>query len=266
VIKTIEATPVQDQFQTGTCWSFSALAFLESELIRTGKGQQNLSEMYVVNHTYKDKAERYARMQGHTNFGAGGAFADAAHVWKKYGMVPEEVYTGLNYGSNEHNHSELDALLKAYVDGIVPSWLTAKGFVVGGGGEDEFGNVAFARKDFKPLILWLPSVRTNQAGEATFTTEAPDNLTRFRFIAVGQTRDNQFGAGDATIEVSKALSIEPALPRFLRVGDEVELRAVVRQRVEESADVNVRVLVSGNLVLEGEPTQKSQPPKMRQRW
>ncbi|MEX1119680.1 MAG: alpha-2-macroglobulin family protein [Terrimicrobiaceae bacterium] len=146
--------------------------------------------------------------------------------------------------------------LKAYVDGISPSWLTSKGFVVGGGGEDEFGNVAFTRKDFKPLILWLPSVRTNKAGEATFSAEAPDNLTRFRFVAVGQTRQNQFGAGDTTIEVSKSLSIEPALPRFLRVGDDVELRAVVRQNVADSADVSVRVSVSGNLVLTGEPTQK----------
>jgi uncharacterized protein YfaS (alpha-2-macroglobulin family) len=146
--------------------------------------------------------------------------------------------------------------LKAYVDGVVPAWLTSKGFVVGDGGEEEFGNVAFTRKDFKPLILWLPSVKTNQAGVAAFASEAPDNLTRFRFIAVGQTRQNQFGSGDATVEVSKALSIEPALPRFLRVGDEVELRAVVRQRVEESADVNVRVSVSGSLVLEGESMQK----------
>jgi bleomycin hydrolase len=119
VIKTLEATPVQDQFKTGTCWSFSALAFLESELIRTGKGQHNLSEMYVVNHTYREKADRYVRMQGHTNFGAGGAFADAAHVWKKYGMVPEEVYSGLQYGTTEHNHSELDAILKAYVDAVI---------------------------------------------------------------------------------------------------------------------------------------------------
>ncbi len=138
VLKTIEATPVQDQFRTGTCWSFSALAFLESELLRTGKGKHNLSEMYVVNHTYKDKAERYVRMQGHTNFGAGGAFADAAHVWKKYGMVPEEVYSGLNYGTNEHNHSELDALLKAYVDVVIenkqkaltPKWKEGYGAIV----------------------------------------------------------------------------------------------------------------------------------------
>ena len=94
-------------------------AFLESELIRTGKGEHNLSEMYVVNHTYKDKVDRYIRMHGNTNFGAGGAFADAAYVWKKYGIVPEEVYSGLNYGSNEHNHSELDAILKSYADAVI---------------------------------------------------------------------------------------------------------------------------------------------------
>lgn len=119
VVKDLEATPVQNQYRTGTCWSFSALAFFESELIRTGKGEQNLSEMYVVNHVYKDKAERYVRMHGKTNFGAGGAFVDAAHVWKKYGMVPEGVYTGLNDGEIQHNHGELDNILTAYVDAVI---------------------------------------------------------------------------------------------------------------------------------------------------
>jgi bleomycin hydrolase len=130
VVKDIEATPVQDQFRTGTCWSFSTLGFFESELIRMGKGEHNLSEMFVVNHTYKDKADRYVRMHGKTNFGAGGAFVDIAHVWEKYGMVPEEAYDGLEYGSEKHNHSELDNILKAYVDAVIenkqksltPSW------------------------------------------------------------------------------------------------------------------------------------------------
>ncbi len=119
VVKEVEATPVQNQYRTGTCWSFSALAFFESELIRRGKGEQNLSEMYIVNHTYKEKAERYVRMHGKTNFGAGGAFVDIAHIWKKYGIVPEEVYSGLNYGADEHNHSELDNILTAYVEAVV---------------------------------------------------------------------------------------------------------------------------------------------------
>jgi len=119
VVKDIEATPVQSQGRTGTCWSFSALGFFESELIRTGAGEHNLSEMYVVNNTYKEKADRYVRMHGNTNFGAGGAFVDIAHIWKKYGIVPEEVYDGLDYGSKTHNHSELDNILTAYVEAVV---------------------------------------------------------------------------------------------------------------------------------------------------
>lgn len=119
VVKDLAATPVQNQYRTGTCWSFSALAFFESELLREGKGEQNLSEMYVVNHTYKDKADQYVRMHGKTNFGAGGAFTDVAYVWKKYGIIPEEVYTGLNHGSTKHNHAELDNVLTAYVDAVI---------------------------------------------------------------------------------------------------------------------------------------------------
>ncbi len=119
VVKDIEATPVQNQNRTGTCWSFSTLGFFESELIRTGKGEHNLSEMYIVNHTYRDKAERYVRMHGKANFGPGGLAFDIAHVWDKYGVVPESVYNGLNYGTDEHNHSELNHILTAYVEAVV---------------------------------------------------------------------------------------------------------------------------------------------------
>src|SRR5690554_1792943 len=103
VVKDLEATDVQNQYRTGTCWSFSALAFFESELIRTGKGKQDLSEMYVVNHVYRDKADQDVRWHGKTNFGAAGAFVDAAYVWKKYGMVHEVAYTGLIDENTSHN-------------------------------------------------------------------------------------------------------------------------------------------------------------------
>jgi uncharacterized protein YfaS (alpha-2-macroglobulin family) len=146
--------------------------------------------------------------------------------------------------------------LKAYVNKIVPSWLTMKGFVAGDAGAQEFGNVTFARKEFKPLILWRPSVQTNARGIAKFDCEAPDNLTRFRVIAVGQTRNNQFGSGDATFAVSKKLLIEPALPRFVREGDEVELRAVARQKVSESERLRVRCTTGGGLELIGDSEQE----------
>ncbi|MGA7214957.1 MAG: alpha-2-macroglobulin family protein, partial [Terrimicrobiaceae bacterium] len=146
--------------------------------------------------------------------------------------------------------------LKAYVDKIAPSWLTMKGFVAGDGGAEQFGNVTFTRKEFKPLILWRPSVHTDAQGIAKFECEAPDNLTRFRVIAVGQTKASQFGSGDATFAVSKKLLIEPALPRFLREGDEVELRAVARQKVSESEILFVRCTVGGGLELTGDARQE----------
>lgn len=146
--------------------------------------------------------------------------------------------------------------LTAYVDKVAPSWLTMKGFVVGGGGDDEFGNVTFTRKDFKPLILWQPNVKTDARGVAQFSCDAPDNLTRFRVVAVAQTRKSQFGAGDTTFNVSKKLLIEPSLPRFLRAGDEVELRAVARQRVAQKDQLVVRCTTGGNLELIGDPRQE----------
>lgn len=117
--KDIEATAVQNQNRTGTCWSFSALSFMESELIRLGKGKHKLSEMYVVRKAYEDKAENYVRMHGLTNFSQGGAFHDIPHVINKYGIMPQEAYQGLNYGLDKHNHSEMEAVLKGMLDAVI---------------------------------------------------------------------------------------------------------------------------------------------------
>lgn len=117
--KTIEVTSVKDQYRSGTCWSFSALGFYEAELMRLGKGEFDLSEAFVIRHSYIDKAERYLRFHGALNFGGGGAFHDVTNVMKKYGMVPEAAYPGLNYGTEKFDHSELDAVLKGYMDAIV---------------------------------------------------------------------------------------------------------------------------------------------------
>lgn len=119
VEKEIGVTPVQNQNRTGTCWSFSTLSFIESEMIRKGKEAPNLSEMFIVRHTYLDKADKYVRMHGNLNFGAGGAFHDATEMVKKYGIVPETVYPGKNYGEDEHKHGELDAMLKGMLDAII---------------------------------------------------------------------------------------------------------------------------------------------------
>ncbi|MGE5394021.1 MAG: aminopeptidase C [Candidatus Saccharibacteria bacterium] len=118
-VKEIPCTSVKDQYRSGTCWSFSGLGFLEAEMIRLGKPVVDLSEMFVVNHTYADKAVKYVRVHGNLNFGSGGAFHDVTNVIKKYGIVPEEAYKGLNYGEEKHVHSELDRVLLDNVKAIV---------------------------------------------------------------------------------------------------------------------------------------------------
>lgn len=113
VIKSIDATAVQNQNQTSTCWSFSSLSFFESEMIRMGKGKEfNLSEMFVVRKVYSLKADNYVRMHGKTNFGEGGGFPDAIHVLKHEGMMPEELYTGKKDNKVPHNHRLLESTLK----------------------------------------------------------------------------------------------------------------------------------------------------------
>lgn len=116
---TIEAAPVENQYRSGTCWSFSALSFFESELNRMGNDVPNLSEMFVVWHTYRDKAEKAVRMHGEINFGPGGAFHDVMYVMDRYGIIPESAYSGLNYGTDKHVHGEMDDVLNAMVETVI---------------------------------------------------------------------------------------------------------------------------------------------------
>ncbi|WP_167619648.1 aminopeptidase C [Maribellus sediminis] len=115
----LPATSVKDQYRSGTCWSFSALSFLESEMIRMGKPSVDLSEMFVVWHTYSEKARKHIRVHGNLNFSAGGAFHDVTNMIKQFGIVPESVYDGLEYGEEKHVHGEMDRVLKQHVDAVV---------------------------------------------------------------------------------------------------------------------------------------------------
>ena len=116
----LDATPVQSQGFAGTCWSFSGLSFFESELIRLGvKNPKVLSEMYIVRKAYEEKADKYIRIDGKINFSQGGGFVDIPYIIKKYGVVPEEIYKGLNYGSENHSHGELFSVLDGAVQGML---------------------------------------------------------------------------------------------------------------------------------------------------
>ncbi len=119
VEKMVKATPVKDQENTGTCWSFSTASFLESEALRMNKGEYDLSEMYFVRHAYEAKADRYVRMQGKTNFGPGGLSHDVITVAREYGMVPENVYTGKASAQEPHDHAELQIVLEGMLSPLV---------------------------------------------------------------------------------------------------------------------------------------------------
>lgn len=118
VIKELPVTSVKNQSRTSTCWSFSTLSFIESELLRMGKGIHDLSEMFIVSNSYFDKSEKYIRTGGKINMAPGSSFGDALYVIKHYGIVPEEVMTGLNYGEEIHVHNEMDAALSGYIKAI----------------------------------------------------------------------------------------------------------------------------------------------------
>lgn len=118
-VKELKVTPVQNQHRTGTCWSFSGVGLIEAELLRTGKGEVDLSEMFIVNHSYKDKADKYVRLHGMMNFAQGGSFYDVLYVFKHYGAMPNELYTGLQYNEDKHVHNELAEIATGYVKAIV---------------------------------------------------------------------------------------------------------------------------------------------------
>ncbi|WP_346819942.1 aminopeptidase C [Rapidithrix thailandica] len=117
----VDVTGIKNQARTGTCWSFATSSFLESEAIRMGKGQHDISEMYFVRHNYPRKADHYVRMQGKANFGQGSLSHDVITAAALHGIVPEEIYNGLNYGKDFHDHGQLFSLLKGMLDGVLES-------------------------------------------------------------------------------------------------------------------------------------------------
>lgn len=129
----VKHTPVKDQYHTGTCWCFATVSFLEAEALRLGRGELDLSEMYVVRRTYPRKALNYVQMHGHAVHQQGGQAHDVIDRLRDSGMVPEEAYSGLNIGQTRHDHGEMVAVLEALADAVLkregrrvtPRWLEA---------------------------------------------------------------------------------------------------------------------------------------------
>ena len=124
--ETVKANPitsVKNQASSGTCWCFSALGFVESEIIRINNIKDeakypDLSEFFVVSHSYTDRADKYVRLDGKLGFSVGSESDDALDVIRDYGIVPNSEMTGMQYGTELPKQAELDAVLLAYVQAV----------------------------------------------------------------------------------------------------------------------------------------------------
>lgn len=122
-VKEIPITSIKNQNRSGTCWAYSSLGFFEAELLRLGKGEYNLCEMYLAHKTYEDRAKASVRLHGDISFSEGGSFYDAVYCMQHYGMVPEEAMPapGSLYGDTLANFTEFFPLATKYVESIAKS-------------------------------------------------------------------------------------------------------------------------------------------------
>jgi bleomycin hydrolase len=200
-IKRLPATSVKSQDQTGTCWAFSCASFLESEALRLGKSEANLSEMFVVRHIYRQKCENYVRRQGTAQFGEGGLAHDLLNAVKQYGIAPESAYPGRKDASKPLNHSQLEKGLKAMCDEFAAQgkagklsekWLTKVDSVL----DAEFGKVPlqfevggtmFTPVSYRDFLGIQPddyvsiTSFSHHPFYSTFILEVPDNWANGQF-------------------------------------------------------------------------------------
>ena len=211
VVKQLPATSIKNQNRSGTCWSYSAISFLESELLRTGKDTFDLSEMYCVRKCYSDKAKIYVRFEGKHNFGGGGAAHDVTYVLKNYGMVPEETYTGLTIGEKLPVHGEMDAVLAAYADAVIknpnkkltPVWHQGfDGILDAYLGKDPL-NFTYKGKSYTPVTFaGMMGLNADDYVELTSYTHHP-----FYSKFILEVQDNWLMESDYNVPISDLIAI-----------------------------------------------------------
>lgn len=184
-------TSIKDQGSTGTCWAYSGNSFLESEMIRMGKKPVEISPVFTARNTYIEKAKNFVRLHGDQAQGEGGQLHDVLTIFRKYGAVPQEVYTGLAEGQTRNNFSDMTPILENMAQTVAkskkpsPTWVNAftatldsflgaapKSFtyngksytprtfaddVVGINPDDYVGISSFnEHADYKPFVLLIP--------------------------------------------------------------------------------------------------------------
>ena len=121
-VDSVAITPVKDQHRSSTCWAFSTLGFLESEVLRTKGKVVDFSEMFVVSKTMIDRATYCVRLYNEPHFAPGGSAYDVIYCMSHYGLVPQEAMPGIQYGWTKNDtlpvHAELDRVAGGYLKGL----------------------------------------------------------------------------------------------------------------------------------------------------
>ena len=199
--KEVSCSPVRSQDRTGTCWCYAGTSFLESELMRRSEGTHDLSEMFVVKNIYRDKALNYVLRHGKANFSQGALAHDYLNAIDKYGIVPEEVFSGKTIGETAHNHDEMEVLLKGMLEGVVkqkklsPRWNDAFGRVLdvylGESPEAfQYRDATWSPQDFAASIEFDAddyvafTSYTHHKFYEPFVLEIPDNFSNGSFMNV----------------------------------------------------------------------------------
>ncbi len=193
----IQVTSIKDQGQTGTCWNYSTTSLIESEEIRKGLGELNLSEMFAARNVYIEKAKNYILRQGKAQFGEGGLGHDLISATEKYGAMPQEVFQGKS--GEIPNHAGLENALKTYLDNTLknrplkPNWLQGYEQLLNEKMGTPPANFDYKGKNYSPQSFAKEVLKFN-AGDYVnissfshhpyyqqFILEAPDNFANGSF-------------------------------------------------------------------------------------
>ena len=128
-----------------------------------------------------------------------------------------------------------------------------------GGGAGSAGLLVDVRENLDALALFDPDAATDAAGRITVEFDLPDNLTRYRVMAVAVDGAERFGTAESAITARLPLQVRPSAPRFLNYGDEFELPIVVQNQTGSAMEVDV-VVQTSNLDLEGSPGRRVTVP------
>lgn len=260
----IPCTDVKSQDATGTCWSFATASFIESELIRREKGEHNLSEMFIVKNIYRDKAINYVLRQGKAGFSQGALAHDFIRSAGRYGLVPEEIFSGRDDDA-KHDHGEMETVMLGFLDGVIkrkqlsPKWLQATDKLLDvylGQSPERFSyqGRSFSPQEFAKSLEFRPddyvslTSYTHHPFYEKFVLEIPDNFSNGSFYNlpiddVIETIDNAIQNGysvawdgdvsEKGFSAARGIAVLPADPGrrdvFTRPGEELAVDQTMRQ-------------------------------------